>query len=207
MPKNSGPRTLLKQIDLRNALKQSMFTGKMYIYIIQQYTVVHHLLCNTNQTVFSKGKVSGDFASPFVWKVVSIAWIYSDSQMSMIVRSLQYFFYLSIRLKVTRTITQNWLDSVVSYCNWHRLLSPWLVGVGDCFVLNSFVESDSFVTMTLLSLTPLWQWHRWVWLLCDIDTVESDSLVSRKRLSLLCGFSYSVESDSPVCIHPMEYDS
>ena len=92
MPKNSGPRTLLKQIDLRSALKQSMFTGKMYIYIIQQYTVVHHLLCNTNQTVFSKGKVSRDFASPFVWKVVSIAWIYSDSQMSMIVRSLQYFF-------------------------------------------------------------------------------------------------------------------
>ena len=64
MPKNSGPRTLLKQIDLRNALKQSMFTGKMYIYIIQQYTVVHHLLCNTNQTVFSKGKVSKEILHP-----------------------------------------------------------------------------------------------------------------------------------------------
>ena len=98
MPKNSGPRTLLKQIDLRSALKQSMFTRKMYIhiqlYIIQQYTVVHHLLCKTNQTVFSKGKVSRDFAFPFVWKVVWIAWIYSDSQMSMIVRSLQYFFFI-----------------------------------------------------------------------------------------------------------------
>ena len=95
------------------------------------------------------------------------------------------FFYLIIRLKVTRTITQNWLDSVVSYCNWHRLLSPWLVGVGDCFVLNSFVESDSFVTMTLLSLTdsivtltllsltPWCQGNGWV---CSVVLVTPSSL-------------------------------